>query len=252
MTDNVILIDKLTKKFGNFTALDSITAEVARGDTVGLLGLNGAGKTTLLETILGFAIPDGGSVTVFGGSSSVLASESTKHRIGFVPQQDELLANMTGRKFLDLLARFYPSWNDTFVARLATEWHVPLDKPANRLSVGQRQKLSILSALGHEPELIVLDEPVASLDPVARRAFLKELVDLVADRSRTILFSTHIVTDLERVADRVWVLKEGRLVVDQPLDDLKDSAQEADSRGAPVSDAQTDRSLEEMFLELHR
>jgi len=185
-----------------------------------------------------------------------LADEAIKHRIGFVPQQDELLETMTGSEFLRLISKFYARWNHDLIARLAREWDVPLRRPARKLSVGQRQKLSILAALGHEPELIILDEPVASLDPLARRTFLQELIDMVSDGERTILFSTHIVSDLERIANRVWILKDGKLVIDEALDNLKEStiAIRQAAGGALPTGIRTDPglSLEEIFLELHK
>lgn len=250
MSEIVIRLDRVRKSFDRITVLEDISADVCRGETIGLLGLNGAGKTTLLETILGFAVPDSGTIELFGTTASALADTSIKHRIGFVPQQDELIETMRGGAFLRLISKFYRQWNTTLIERLAREWQVPLDRPAGKLSVGERQKLTILAALGHEPELIVLDEPVASLDPVARRAFLRELVDLVASGERTILFSTHIVSDLERIASRVWMLKDRRLVLDEPLDTLKERTLGADRAaiGLPAAGA----SLEETFLELYR
>lgn len=256
MSDEILSLEGLVKKFGSQTVLNGISGSVQRGDVIGLLGLNGAGKTTLLETALGFAIPDAGKVSLFGINSSAIGDESLKHRIGFVPQQDELIETMKGSAFLDLISKFYKRWNKQLIQRLAKDWDVPLNKAANKLSVGQRQKLSILAALGHEPELIILDEPVASLDPVARRAFLQELIDMVTGGDRTILFSTHIVSDVERVANRVWIIKEGHLVVDQTLDSLKESSVELRSAGAGAALAglaiDPGMSLEEIFLELHK
>ena len=256
MTDPILRFDNLVKRFGSQTVLNGITADVRRGDVIGLLGLNGAGKTTLLETALGFAVPNGGAVELFGQAASAIRDEKLKHRIGFVPQQDELLETMTGASFLKLISGFYAHWNTTLIERLARDWAVPLDKPANKMSIGQRQKLSILTALGHEPELIILDEPVASLDPLARRTFLQELVDMVSSGERTILFSTHIVSDLERIASRVWIIKDGHLVVDEPLDSLKESRVELATAAAGAFSAgvalDAGMSLEEIFLELHK
>ncbi|HEX4910709.1 MAG TPA: ABC transporter ATP-binding protein [Permianibacter sp.] len=222
MTEDVLNIEGLHKRFADKAVLKGISASVQRGDVVGLLGLNGAGKTTLLETALGFALPDAGSVNLFGSDCALLVDEKLKHKIGFVPQQDELLPQMKGSEYLALIAQFYPGWNHALIGRLADEWQIPLSTIIQKLSLGQRQKLSILSALGHEPELLVLDEPVASLDPVARRQFLKEIVTLASSGARTVLFSTHIVSDLERVASRVWVMKDGGLLVDDALDNLKE------------------------------
>ena len=256
MTEPILELDGLVKRFGALTALGGITTEVRRGDVVGLLGLNGSGKTTLLETALGFAIPDEGAARLFGQSASAIADDDVKHRIGFVPQQDELLENLSGRDFLNLIGRFYPRWNPFLVQRLSDAWDVPLQRRVLQLSVGQRQKLSILAALGHEPELLILDEPVASLDPLARRKFLQELIDIASSGGRTILFSTHIVSDLERIASRVWILKEGRLAVDESLDALKENSERAElaASGAQARGLQgaAGQSLEEIFLELHK
>ena len=256
MADRVLVLDRLTKRYGSMTALKGITAVVERGDVVGLLGLNGSGKTTLLETALGLAIPDEGSVALFGQPASAMQDERIKHRIGFVPQQDELIETMNGRQFIDLVSKFYSRWDGGLIKRLSQEWSVPLDKRANEMSVGERQKLSILAALGHEPELLVLDEPVASLDPVTRRRFLQELIDIASGGNRTIVFSTHLVGDVERVASRVWILKDGRLLVDEQLDRLKEQSVatvRVRSGALPATvDVGAAMSLEEIFLELHR
>jgi ABC-2 type transport system ATP-binding protein len=256
MSERVFTVDELVKRYDSTPVLKGITATVERGDVIGLLGLNGAGKTTLLETMLGLAIPDEGSVTLFGQAASAMQDEKTKHRIGFVPQQDELIETMTGAQFLELVSRFYSRWNKDLIGRLARDWTVPLDKRAHKLSVGERQKLSILASIGHEPELLVLDEPVASLDPLSRRRFLQELIDMTSGGERTILFSTHIVADIERIASRVWILKDGQFLVDAPLDSLKEAAVGAAlSRSAQMAanaNIEAGMSLEEIFLELHR
>lgn len=222
MTDSVMEFENLSKAFDDIAVLKGINAQARVGDVIGLIGVNGAGKTTLLETALGLCPPTQGRAILFGQESSSHLDARTKCRIGFVPQRDELLENLKGRRYLDLISEFYDTWNQDLITRLGEEWQVPLDKPISSLSIGQRQKLSILSALGHEPELIILDEPVASLDPLARRQFLKELVEISSSRTRTIVFSTHIVSDLERVASRVWLMKEGTIAIDENLDDLKE------------------------------
>jgi ABC-2 type transport system ATP-binding protein len=222
MMKTVLSCRDLRQRYGDTVALDGINADACAGDVIGLIGLNGAGKTTLLETVLGFSPPWSGTVALFDRGSAVNLDAATKARIGFVPQRDELLEHYTGRRYLALIAGFYRGWNQGLVDRLCREWDIPIDKRTRELSVGQRQKLSILSAIGHEPDLIVLDEPVASLDPLARRQFLKELIALAESRERTILFSTHIVSDLERIASRVWLMKQGVIAVDAELDALKE------------------------------
>jgi ABC-2 type transport system ATP-binding protein len=121
------------------------------------------------------------------------------------------------------LPRFYPRWDSSLIARLCGEWGVDLNARIKSMSVGERQKLSILLAFGHKPELLILDEPVASLDPIARRQFLEQLLTISADGERSIVFSSHIVSDIERLANRIWILKEGRLDWQGDLDSLKES-----------------------------
>jgi ABC-2 type transport system ATP-binding protein len=140
-----------------------------------------------------------------------------------VPQTDELIRQLTVRDQLGVIGSFYASWDPAFIERLTREWQLDLDARVGEMSVGQRQKLSILLALGHRPDLLVLDEPVASLDPLARRQFLKEIIDVAADGKRSIIFSSHIVSDIERLATRIWILKDGHLYWDGDFDSLKDS-----------------------------
>jgi ABC-2 type transport system ATP-binding protein len=212
----------LGKTIGNRAILDNISATVHPGDVVGVIGKNGAGKTTLLETLLGLSLRTSGSSTVLGEDSLHL-SAAVKQRIGFVPQQEELIAVLSGRRQLALTGSFYRNWDKDLIARLATEWEVPLDQRSYTLSGGERQKLSTLMALGNHPDLLVLDEPVASLDPVARRRFLQQVLEIASDNARAVIFSTHIVSDLERVANRIWILKDGHLIWDGETDALKES-----------------------------
>ena len=134
---------------------------------------------------------------------------ATKSRVGFVPQSDELMGTMTGRQHLSLTASFYGHWDWSLIQRLSTDWQVPLDRRISALSGGERQKLATLMALGHQPELLVMDEPASGLDPVARRQFMRTILDIASDSSRTILYSSHIVADIERTASHIWVMREG-------------------------------------------
>jgi ABC-2 type transport system ATP-binding protein len=222
MAEPLAAAHNVSKVFGSKVALDDVSAEVFPGDIIGVLGKNGAGKTTLLETLLGFSPPTRGSTSVFGESSLQL-SAAAKARIGFVPQQDELVGVLDGKQLLAIVAAFHARWDSAFVDRLVAEWGVPLDRRVAKLSVGERQKLSVLSALGHHPDLLVLDEPVASLDPIARRQFLHELFAIAESPARAVLFSSHIVSDLERAANKVWIVKDGRLHWQGELDALKES-----------------------------
>lgn len=219
---NPIHIQRLERKLGGVTILKGINAEVMPGQVIALLGKNGAGKTTLLETILGFGFPSAGEANLWGTPATAIGGE-IKQRLGFVPQQDELLAGLSGRDHVDLFKAFRKTWNQDLVDRLIAEWLIPMDMSVGKMSVGQRQKLSILLAMAHEPELLILDEPVASLDPIARRQFLQQLVEIAADENRAVIFSTHIVSDVERVANQVWMLRDGMLAYQGDLDELKES-----------------------------
>lgn len=219
-----VTTSNLTKSFGKHAVLRGVTTSVQPGDVVGVIGKNGAGKTTLLETMLGFSPPTDGRVSVFGEDPMTM-SAATKARIGFVPQQDELLPTLTGKRQLALNGSFYPQWDMPMLERLAREWEVPLDRRSGALSGGEKQKLSTLMALGNNPELLVLDEPVASLDPLARRRFLQQVLEIAGDATRAVIFSSHIVSDLERVANRIWILRDGVLLWDGETDALKQSVQ---------------------------
>jgi ABC-2 type transport system ATP-binding protein len=212
----------LGKAFGARHVIEDLSFAVMPGEVIGVLGKNGAGKTTLLELVLGFTLPTEGEVRVFGHTSEGMPGEA-KRRVGFVPQQDELLDSLSVGDQLSLIASFYPQWDAALIDRLCGEWGIDRRMRIKSMSVGERQKLSILLAFGHRPELLILDEPVASLDPLARRQFLEQLVELSADGERSVVFSSHIVSDIERLANRIWILKEGRLFWQGGLDALKES-----------------------------
>jgi ABC-2 type transport system ATP-binding protein len=222
MSSAAIEASHLSKSFGAKNVLQDLSFDVAPGDVIGVLGKNGAGKTTLLELMLGFTAPSGGAVRVFGHESHRLPG-GVKARVGFVPQQDELLDSLTVRDQFRVVASFYPRWDAELIERLCAEWGIDTHARIKGMSVGERQKLSIVLAFGHRPDLLILDEPVASLDPMARRQFLEQLVELCADGERAVVFSSHIVSDIERLASRIWILKEGRLDWHGELDSLKES-----------------------------
>ncbi|WP_233151823.1 ABC transporter ATP-binding protein [Pelomonas sp. KK5] len=207
--------------FGALPVLRGLDWQLLPGQVVGLLGRNGVGKTTLLEALLGLREADAGRITLFGQPVAAL-DDAARARIGYVPQRSDLFGEFTAAQLLSYFRSFYPRWNEAKVEGLMSRWAIERDKPIARLSGGQQQRLSIIRALAHEPELLVLDEPVASLDPAGRRDFLRELVEQVLDRSTTVVFSTHILSDLERVAFNVAFMSGGRVALQAPLDELID------------------------------
>jgi ABC-2 type transport system ATP-binding protein len=222
MTGPHVVARGLSKTFGAKPVLDDVSLEVGPGDVVGVLGMNGAGKTTLLELMLGFTPPTAGAIRLFGHDSFRLPGEA-KARVGFVPQRDELVNQLRGGDQIRVIGSFYRHWDDALMRRLSKEWEVDLGERINAMSVGQRQKLSILLALGHHPDLLILDEPVASLDPVARRRFMEQIIEISADGRRSVVFSSHIVSDVERLANKIWILKDRRLYWSGDVDALKES-----------------------------
>ncbi len=231
-----ISITNLTKTFGSKPALRGVNLEIPAGATVGLLGANGAGKTTLIKCALGLLRPTSGQCALLGEDVWSL-SAGAKARLGYVPQVISLYPWMRVRELIQYTASFYATWNAELTERLVREWDIPLDDRVRGLSVGQKQKLAILTAVAYQPDLLILDEPAASLDPQARRQFLQLLVELSEPEQRTVLFSTHITSDLERVADYVAIMKEGKIAWFGSLEALKE---------------RTHTSLEDAFLEIQQ
>ncbi len=219
----------VSKRFKHKPVLNDVSLTLPAGSVLGLVGKNGAGKTTLLKCALGLHRPASGDVRILGEPAWQL-SAAGKERLGYVPQEINLYPWMTIRQLTAYTGAFYPRWNQPLVERLVRDWDLNPEDRVGPLSVGQTQKLAIILALGHEPDLLVLDEPAASLDPLARRHFLQTLLDMVGER--TVLFSTHLTSDLERVADRVALLKDGTIAYSGELDALKDSVKRLHVRAA--------------------
>lgn len=216
-----IQISKLCKSFAKRNVLRELDWTISAGAVVGLLGTNGSGKTTLIQCLLGLLKADSGSVAIDGEDSWDLSAH-TKSRIGYVDQRPKFYPWMNGSELLNYIGAMYPNWNATLCGEYAKQWDVPLSKPFGKLSPGEQQKIAILTALGNEPDLLILDEPVSSLDPLARRAFLRSLLEIARDEDRTILFSTHITSDVERVATHVAFLHDGRIQWFDELDVTKE------------------------------
>lgn len=200
----------LHKRFERQVVLNGLDWTVPAGRVVGLLGRNGAGKSTLIRCALGLSPIDAGTVTIYGDPVERI-SPANLHRVGYVPQSFDLFPWMRVSQYLSFHSAFYAGWNQPMVADLLGRWEVDAGKKIGELSQGQRQKLAIIRAIAPDPDLLLLDEPVASLDPQTRRLFLDELLKLTRRPGKTVVFSTHITTDLERADAEIALLKGGRI-----------------------------------------
>jgi ABC-2 type transport system ATP-binding protein len=217
----VLETNGLTKNFGSVTALDHVDLQLRRPSIVGLLGRNGSGKTTLIRHLMGLQLPSEGSVTTWGRSGAELGHEELVH-IGYVPQEIRLLDWMTVEQHLNYVSCFYPQWDRERERRLLDELELDSSSAVGALSTGNLQKLAILLAVCHHPQLLVLDEPVSDLDPIVRRKLLEFLLELLREDEATILVSSHVLRDVEKIVDWVICLDRGRIVTDAALDELKE------------------------------
>ena len=174
-----------------------------------------------MNAMLGLIAPDAGTATVWG-EPALRMTDPAKRRLGYVPQQPEAMAWLEVGEMLDFIGRFYPRWNAAYVDATLERWQLPRNKLLAKLSPGERQRVAIIRALASQPELLVLDEPASALDPVGRRELLREIASRAGESGTTVLFSTHIVSDLERVASHVAFLHDGRLLLHSELDSLKE------------------------------
>jgi ABC-2 type transport system ATP-binding protein len=211
----------LSKSYAGRSVLNHVSLEVAPGTVLGLIGRNGSGKTTLLRCLLGLIEPAGGEAFVFG-APSLRMGDAVKERLGYVPQNPEALKWMRADAMLGFVGRFYPRWDRDYADAMLAHWKLPRGVPIAKLSPGERQHLALIRALAPRPDLLVLDEPAASLDPVARRDLLRQIVERASESGTTVVISSHIVSDLERIASHVAFLHEGRMVLNESLDDLKE------------------------------
>ncbi|HVU73346.1 MAG TPA: ABC transporter ATP-binding protein [Mycobacteriales bacterium] len=208
----------LGKRFGKRWALQDCTVAVPTGSICGLVGPNGAGKTTLIQLAVGLLAPTAGSITVAGGTPDGRPAQLAK--VGFVAQDTPTYAQLTVADHLRLGAHLNPGWDAALAGRRIDQLGLDPKQKAGKLSGGQRAQLALTLAVAKRPEVLILDEPVASLDPLARRDFLSSLMELVTEHGMTVLLSSHLVADLERVCDHLVVLVASRVQVASDVDEL--------------------------------
>ncbi len=219
MSDNVIEIRNLTRVFGSITALCDISLQVPRGVVFGLVGENGAGKTTLIKHLLGLLRAVHGEVRVFG-RDPVSDPVGVLSRIGYLSEERELPDWMRVGQLMEYTKAFYHTWDDMLAEELREMFELARSQHIRSLSRGQRARTGLLVALAHRPDLLILDEPSSGLDPAARRDILGAIIRTVADEGRSVLMSSHLLEEVERVADSVTMLHQGHVILSEQLADL--------------------------------
>ena len=222
MTDDVIVAERLTKSYGSTRGVTDLSFSVHAGEVFGYLGPNGAGKSTTIRTMLDFQRPTSGRITVFGVEAR--ADPAAVHaRVGYVPGEFGLYERMQVRDYLDAYAAFRHGAGRDRIGPLAERLRLDLDRTIHELSHGNKQKIGLVQAFMHEPDLLVLDEPTQGLDPLVQQTFY-ELLDEVRARGGTVFLSSHILPEVERTCDRVGIIRDGALLSVDDIGDLKAKA----------------------------
>ena len=221
-TPPIVEINRLSRHFGSKVAINELSLTIPRGGVFGLIGGNGAGKTTLLRHILGMLKAQSGSVKVFG-LDPVACPVGVLGRIGYLSEDRALPNWMRVRELMRYTEAFYPAWDANYAEELRDAFDLdPLARVKN-LSRGQRARAGLLVALAHRPDLLVLDEPSSGLDPVVRRDILGAIIRTIGEEGRTVLFSSHLLDEVERVADRVAIIHQGQILLTASVDEIKES-----------------------------
>ena len=220
--ESVIIVSELTRRFGAMTALDSVSLSVTRGAVHGLVGANGAGKTTLIKHILGLLRAASGSVRVFG-LDPVADPVAVLSRIGYLSEENDLPGWMRVDELIRYSRAFYPAWDDVYAEELRQTFDLDPTTKIRDLSRGQKARAGLLIALAYRPELLVLDEPSSGLDPIVRRDILRAIIRTIANEGRTVFFSSHLLEEVEQVADHVTMISQGRIAQCAPLKALRES-----------------------------
>ena len=222
MSEPIIAVSEVTRRFGAKTALDCVTLTIRRGGVYGLVGANGAGKTTLIKHILGLLRAESGSVQVFG-LDPVKDPAGVLSRIGYLSEENDLPGWMRVDELIRYSKAFYPGWDDAYAEELRTTFGLENGAKIKSLSKGQKARAGLVIALAYRPDLLLLDEPSSGLDPIVRRDILAAVIRTIADEGRTVLFSSHLLDEVEQVADHVTMIKSGKILVSAPLGEIKES-----------------------------
>lgn len=219
-SETPIELTNLTKRFGSQVAVDDVTLQIPRGTAFGFIGQNGAGKTTTIKMIMGLLRRDRGGIKVQGMDPEIENGLRVKQNVGYVPEAQYIHHWMRVREVIFFCRSFYPTWDDQLCTDTLALFGLEGDKRVKHLSKGMLVKLALVLAVAHEPDILILDEPMAGLDPIAREEVLDGVLRTVCDGRRTLFFSSHTLTDVQRLADTIGIIHDGRLLVHGSLDTL--------------------------------
>lgn len=214
--EDYVKVEHVTKRLGNFQ-LQNVTFNIKKGYITGFIGPNGAGKTTTIRCLMNLIHIDSGHITLFGKTHAEQTKE-IKQRIGFVFDENYYYENLTIEQNKRIVAPFYNKWSDEKFYRYVKIFQLPLAKKVKQLSKGMKVKFAFAMALAHDPDLLIMDEPTSGLDPVFRREMLDLLLEFIQDENKAVFFSTHNTTDLERVADFITFIHDGKIVFSEEKD----------------------------------
>lgn len=229
MNGTAIATEGLTHRFGKLKAVDDLHLEVPAGTVCGFLGRNGAGKTTTIQILMNLLRPTTGTAEVLGLNPAA-DSLALRRQVGYVAENRVMYGWMKVREIVWFTEQFYETWNQARVDGLISRFGLDPDQKVKHLSRGMNAQLALALALGHEPRLLILDEPASGLDVVVRRDFLESIIGLIQEEGRTVFLSSHLVHEVERVADRVAIIDNGRLVADGTVDEVKGSVKRVVAR----------------------
>ena len=217
--EQVVSVTGLERRFGSKLALDGLSLEVPRGQVFGIVGENGAGKTTLIKHLLGLLRAQQGQVRVFG-QDPVSKPKDVLKRIGYLSEEPDMPGWMRVNELMRYMAAFYPDWDQNYALELMDAFQLDPNKKIKQLSKGQRARAGLVAAQAHRPDLLLLDEPSSGLDPIVRRDILGAVIRTVVDEGRTVIFSSHLLDEVQQVSDMVTMISSGKLVLSGAMDDV--------------------------------
>nr|WP_255639670.1 ABC transporter ATP-binding protein [Aquibacillus saliphilus] len=249
---NPIEIKQVSKSFSNFS-IDNLNLKIPKGFITGFIGPNGSGKSTTIHMIMDTLKPSKGTINLFGTPNE---HASVKQKIGFVYDELYMYENFTIKKMKSLIAPLYSNWNPDLFNSYLNKFDLPIQVKIKEFSKGMKMKCSLLFALSHDPELLIMDEPTAGLDPIFRRELIDLLQELMINENRTIFFSTHITTDLDRIADYIVFINKGEVVFQKSMEEIDENYHlikakkewlDADTEKLFISTQQTEQGFTGLF-----